>query len=826
MSDNEENRQADRPWGESVESSDNVTAGPEFLSDPVDESTVTVDPLLDPDGLAPTKVVESGQDPLIGAVMGNYRIQRQLGKGGFGQVYQAWDEALGRKVAIKFLLETVDDEWRQWFEREAKAVAALSKHPNIVDIYHWGQHQGRSYFSMDFVESGAAQLLKLHPEGLPVAKALQVALDCAQALEAAHAQNILHRDIKPLNILIEPESGQAKVTDFGLARYREVGAVTLGDRISGSPSYMSPEQAEGEELDARSDLFSLGVTLYQLLSNKLPFEAETATAVLKKIKRNDSIPLRQRRPDLPEKIFQLVEKAMAHRPDDRFQTAREFAEEIRIILQTIERSGRIEEPRRGVLARGHRGVRPVFALGAVAVVVIGLVIWGAFSRQGGSAGLLFSQAEAAMNQGSYAAAAASYSEYLVARPADDRALYGLAMAQLQDGDTPRAEDTARRVKDPSLRAESELAVAYAQGAEPSEQALSRLEEAPTPYGRVLLAKLDAINNHFDAVLQRLDGLNGEGFHYLWQYAEAQQMLAQAYYHAKRFDEAARLFQQLQTDAAGNGNTSAVAEAYLALISREQNRERREEVRAAAQRLKEAIAEGGQVKTDEELWTSRPLTFFVLPASVDGSRIAVNQGLADLFPTLLGHRLDEQPSMNLVNRELINEILAEQELSALVSSRSGQLALGRLLGARLILTSAFVRAGGKERLVITANDVETSEEVPIQSLDLSAHVDLDALVARAADTVEDVVASVYPLQARLYLQDGRPCLNIGSETGLAGEMTFDIFRHPDLPPIPDVSVVVSGTPGSRSTWVTLEGVRAEQLPDSEEKGWYVRERETS
>ena len=147
------------------------------------------------------------RDPLLGADVGSYKIIELLGAGGFGKVYKARDKTLGREVAIKFLHSTVDFKRRALFQREAKAIAALSKHPNIVAIHQWGEHEGQNYFVLEFVESSAEKLLEEHQEGLPVAMALRIAAECAEALSESHKNKIMHRDIKPANILIEPSNG-------------------------------------------------------------------------------------------------------------------------------------------------------------------------------------------------------------------------------------------------------------------------------------------------------------------------------------------------------------------------------------------------------------------------------------------------------------------------------------------------------------------------------------------------------------------------------------------------------------------------------------------
>ena len=252
------------------------------------------------ESLAPTLVTPNpNRDPLIGAHVGNYRIVSVLGGGGFGTVYMAEDTKLNRNVALKFLRNPLESKHRELFEREAKAIAKLSKHRAIVQIYEWSEYQGQSYFALEYVESSADKLLAQHPEGLSVTQAMQIVADVAEGLDYAHEQGILHRDVKPANILIETEDGAAKISDFGLTRFYDSSLASTTGGISGSPPYMSPEQASGGRVDRRSDVFSLGTTLYELLCGQRPFTGATQFEVLDRIRRDKRVPLRKHKPDLP-----------------------------------------------------------------------------------------------------------------------------------------------------------------------------------------------------------------------------------------------------------------------------------------------------------------------------------------------------------------------------------------------------------------------------------------------------------------------------------------------------------------------------------------------
>lgn len=276
-------------------------------------------------------------DPLLQQQLGNLQITALLGEGGFGKVYKAFDTVLQRHVAIKYLKETLESKSNVLFKREAKALAALSQHPNIVTIYHWGEHDGHPYFVLEFIDQAADKLLADFPEGLPVATALKLVAQCADALQAAHDQNILHRDVKPANILLEGKTNHVKLADFGLARLGEPSeSFTISNTLSGSPPYMSPEQAKGEPLDHRTDVFSLGVSLYQLLSGCRPYEGNTSAQIVDNVRNDVRVPLRSRRTDLPDAIYDIVERSTAVRLSERIQSAGEFAEVLRQALADFE----------------------------------------------------------------------------------------------------------------------------------------------------------------------------------------------------------------------------------------------------------------------------------------------------------------------------------------------------------------------------------------------------------------------------------------------------------------------------------------------------------
>ncbi len=269
-------------------------------------------------GKAPEAIPSPAAAEKLPAQMGPYQIRGIIGSGGMGVVYQGWDERLSRGVAVKTLKPDLAKEpaFCERFVREARAVASLS-HPNVTQIYYIGEEEGRPFFAMEFLEGKPLDALLREEGKLPPSRATELIRQAALGLKAAAARGVIHRDIKPSNLVLTKE-GVLKVTDFGLAKMVVAdSALTLTGEVLGSPNYLAPEQASGAVADLRSDIYSLGATLYELLTGRPPFDGPTPVSIILKHVREPLRSPRHYSPELPVPLVTLTQRMLAKRPEDR-----------------------------------------------------------------------------------------------------------------------------------------------------------------------------------------------------------------------------------------------------------------------------------------------------------------------------------------------------------------------------------------------------------------------------------------------------------------------------------------------------------------------------
>ena len=274
------------------------------------------------------------------ATLGRYRIDRQLGRGSMGTVYLGHDPQIGRPVAIKTMAlsrEFEGDELaeaRMRFFREAEMAGRL-QHPDIVTIFDASEEQGLAFIAMEYVKGHDLLRHTLPNRLLPVQVVLQMMVRVAQALAYAHTQGVVHRDVKPANVMVDLESASVKVTDFGVARITDACRTRTG-MVLGTPSFMSPEQMAGRRVDGRTDLYSLGVMMFQLLTGGLPHQSDSMAKLMYQIANEPAPDVRTLRPDLPETLANVVALALEKRPEVRYADGRQIADDLNAVLEQLQ----------------------------------------------------------------------------------------------------------------------------------------------------------------------------------------------------------------------------------------------------------------------------------------------------------------------------------------------------------------------------------------------------------------------------------------------------------------------------------------------------------
>ncbi|MEK6278413.1 MAG: protein kinase [Actinomycetota bacterium] len=336
---------------------------------------------------------------MIGTVLSaRYRLEAKLGSGGMSTVYLARDETLDRPVAVKVMHREMSEQPDQLerFRQEARAVAKLS-HPNVVAVIDAGEDRGHPYIVFEYVEGETLKqrIKRLGPLDAP--EALAYAIEIAQGLTVAHARSMVHRDVKPQNVLIDAE-GRAKVTDFGIARQLEEQGVTATGRVLGTTDYVSPEQAMGHGVDPRSDIYSLGVVLYEMLIGEVPFSADSQVGVAMKHVNEELPDVQRRRPEISAAVALVIERATTKDPDRRYQRIEEIIDDLETALEVeAARAGSTEgeattvleavPPQKRKLSRRTRrswiGALALLALAAAAIAAVVVISSGDFFGGGG-----------------------------------------------------------------------------------------------------------------------------------------------------------------------------------------------------------------------------------------------------------------------------------------------------------------------------------------------------------------------------------------------------------------------------------------------------------
>jgi eukaryotic-like serine/threonine-protein kinase len=348
----------------------------------------------------------STSSQMIGTVLsGRYRLEAKLGSGGMSTVYLARDNTLDRPVAVKVMHREMSEQpdQLQRFRQEARAVAKLS-HPNVVAVIDAGEDGGHPYIVFEYVEGETLKQRINRVGALDPQEALAYAIEIARGLTVAHARSMVHRDIKPQNVLIDAE-GRAKLTDFGISRQLEQDGMTATGRVLGTTDYVAPEQAMGHPVDQRSDVYSLGVVLYEMLAGQVPFHADSQVGVAMKHVNEELPDVQQRRPELSAAAAMVVERATAKDPARRYQTVGEMIDDLSTALEVeAARAGAttgeatsvleaVPPAQRKLSPRQRRSRVAVVVLLAVFAAAIAVVLLISSGNSGGGGGALSDKGE-------------------------------------------------------------------------------------------------------------------------------------------------------------------------------------------------------------------------------------------------------------------------------------------------------------------------------------------------------------------------------------------------------------------------------------------------
>jgi serine/threonine protein kinase/Flp pilus assembly protein TadD len=310
---------------------------------------------------------------MIGKTISHYKIIEKLGAGGMGEVYLAQDTKLNRRVALKFLPIQLasDGELKERFKREAQAAAALN-HPNIITIHEVAEYEARPFIAMEYVEGESLKDVIARKE-LSIGEVLDIALQVSDGLAAAHQAGIVHRDIKPQNVLMGKD-GRVRICDFGLAKAKRDATLTQAGSTLGTIAYMSPEQAEGKEADHRSDIFSFGVVLYEMITNQLPFKGEHDAAVMHSIVNDTPEPLARYKADVPEGLQRIVDKTLAKDKGERYQHADDLLADLKREKRSLEQSKTVQVPTGPVSVKLKRRFLPFIVPASIIFIVVLLLL--------------------------------------------------------------------------------------------------------------------------------------------------------------------------------------------------------------------------------------------------------------------------------------------------------------------------------------------------------------------------------------------------------------------------------------------------------------------
>ena len=729
--------------------------------------------------------------------LGRYKVLKEIGRGSMGVIYLGYDPEIGRTVAIKTIRWDLiqanigPEEALKRFTNEVKIVGQF-QHPNIVTLYDTGEAGGSRYFVMEYVEGRTLASL-LHTDGPPsLARALEIIRSIAQGLSYAHGKGVMHRDVKPSNVMISNE-GQVKITDFGIARCTAFSG-NMTRSLTGTPKYISPEQVEGRQIDSRSDMFSLGVVAYELLTGEAAFEGETLTEIIQKVIHEIPPVPSSVNPAIPAALDGVLMKALEKDPDMRhpdmkaFENALLSAAEPPPLDATVR--GRFAPPKAGPGDKpGGSKIRPT-QIAALSLIVLALLAVLASLRFGWwklpgqtDSGKAYAEGIEKTRKGEIVAARGLFERLLDEYDKRDKGLVGLAYISLREGNN------------------EEVMQLCGQALESNPENL---------YARVLRATVFFQKGNTDQAFRELTGALKTASGADWEASEAYTLLGRIEEIQGNTDEALTSYEKaIQLDPVNPvaytnqgallsrlGNYRGAVSSYQALVrvsddpgarilasdSRRQlelqgDREKRERISTLIKDLNQDLMKKKDEGVTQEVdpWSPRSLTVCVYPfeekgiPSLDGSR-----GI--LFRTSLYQAFQAEPRLSLVDRQILDAILQELQLSqSELADRQKALQVGRIAGANVLVTGNLFHLGGSLQAVVQVIETETTLVKAAISDEQSRTETVMQFSQRIAGKLSRAIVTAFPLKGRIAQVKGEEILvDFGRNVGAVKGMQFKVL----------------------------------------------------
>ncbi len=738
-------------------------------------------------------------EDLTGKEIGPYRIVGPLGAGGMAAVYKAYQAGMDRYVAVKILPQFFagNPEFVKRFDREAKLIAGL-QHPRILPVHDYGKAEDYNYLVMSLVDTGTLEDV-MAKGSIPLDQVRDLLSQIGAALDYAHSKGVIHRDIKPSNILMDSR-GNCLLTDFGIAKMVEgMTELTKPGGIVGTPSYMSPEQGLGEDIDGRSDIYSLGVILYQMATGRLPFSAETPVAtVLKHI--NDPLPPPTTvKADLPRSVEAVILKSMAKNRDERYPTAGAFVKALEAAIPRGGSAADDDETIAGTLVasaigspaanRGGWRALPlprVVAIAGSAVAVMGALLWLAFSGPADSPVTTttpYDRGYQYLQAGNFEEAQSMF-ETMANRPGESANLgrEGMAAVSYEKNEHDQAVELVGGMEPVTAYAYTikgnilfvkgkvqEATISYREALRVGSGAPWQMAVAYNRLGRV-----DAGEGRVKKALANYDQALSLNPAYAEAYTNKGVLLARMDKPAEAAVAYRRAVESDPADLVAMRLMKEMEQRQSELADQERKKRIDTLVGELAQRYREGKFAGPAAGPEEDAWTSRPLALSFVPFKVTGS-FALRDGTEDFLLLQLTDLLQESGRVTIVERMMLDDLLQELSLgSSELADPATALKLGKVLGARLVATGSIARRAGRSLVSLRLVETETTAVMGA----FSARIDLDDMssVSKLAARMTDKIEAEFPLRGLVAESkgDGTVVLNVGSRQGVTTGLLMKVI----------------------------------------------------